>query len=473
MNISMWTTKAAITAAAILFVNAGSPAHANEDLATELKALKARITELEEKQNNNWLSEERTIQIRGIVEGVLADAQKQKSSSSSPDFGYNNGFFIQSPDKKNKLQITGNLQFRYVYAHSEVRNREAFAAEPAHGDASAFGFRRARLYFSGNVLDPNLIFMVSGDFGAAAGSNFEMLDTFIGYNFTPALKVKAGSMTIPFTYAELNSSGIIAPEAASTHAPFNAGRTLGISLYGDLIKDELAYEVQISNGSRSHTAGRPPYNSDNRPAFYGRLEWAGNGNMRELKTESDNKGSKDFIWLLGVAAGYEEQAPNDPFTLARRTTLALNGLSTDRSPGFRNISPVQGALYRGTADFHAKYQGLAVAATVYAQHLNSDVPLFNNSSTITQIGYTLQAGYMIVPEKLELIARFGQVLTPGLPNRMEEYTVGANYYLYGQNAKFQLAATFVPNEAIGDQNGANTIQNTQDVILQAQLSLRF
>ncbi|MCL2647354.1 MAG: OprO/OprP family phosphate-selective porin [Phycisphaerales bacterium] len=489
MNIGTWTNKAAF-AAALLLVTAGTSAWADgepTDVAAELKALKARIAELEAKENTNWLSEERTAQIRGIVEEVLADVKK-RNQSNTPDFGYNNGFYIQSPDGNYKLQVNGLLQFRYVYSRSEVRNRDAFGSNvPPSGDASAFGFRRARLYFSGNVFDPNLIYMISGDFGGSSSNsgNFQILDTYLGYNFTPALKIKGGAMKIPFTYAELYSSGLMAPEAATTAIPFDAVRTLGLSLYGDIIKDKLNYEVQINDGSKSNSLGRPADASgalDNRYGFYGRMEWAGNGNMKELRTESDFKGSKDFIWMLGVAAGYEEQNSQSNAFPRPQTSLALLGLSSNTSPGFVASQTVNGSLFRATTDFHAKYRGLSFGATGYMQYLNDELPagattdsfrnLFGKSS-IGQAGYVLQAGYMVIPQKLELIGRFGQLMTFGLPNRMEEYTLGVNYFLYGSNAKIQLGLTYIPNEAAFSDSGANTIQNTQDLIMQAQFHLEF
>ena len=56
---------------------------------------------------------------------------------------------------------------------------------------------------------------------------------------------------------------------------------------------------------------------------------------------------------------------------------------------------------------------------------------------------------------------------------MQEYTLGVNYYLFGQNAKVQLAETFVPNEAAFSDSGANTLMNTQDWITQLQFQLKF
>src|SRR5579862_505213 len=70
----------------------------------EFDALKARLTQLEARDQENWMTQERADQIRAIVKDVLADAKAQEQRTN-PDFGYNNGFYIESPDKNFKLTI--------------------------------------------------------------------------------------------------------------------------------------------------------------------------------------------------------------------------------------------------------------------------------------------------------------------------------------------------------------------------------
>jgi hypothetical protein len=88
------------------------------------------------------------------------------------------------------------------------------------------------------------------------------------------------------------------------------------------------------------------------------------------------------------------------------------------------------------------------------------------------MGYFGQLGYMFAP-KWEAYGRFGQLLTEGGPNRMEEYAGGLNYYLFGQNAKIQGEAVYVPNEAAFSSSTASTSANTQDLIFRLQLQLKF
>ena len=52
------------------------------DLANQIKALQAEVTQLKSQQNENWLTEERASQIRGIVQDVLADAKSRGQSAN-------------------------------------------------------------------------------------------------------------------------------------------------------------------------------------------------------------------------------------------------------------------------------------------------------------------------------------------------------------------------------------------------------
>src|SRR3954470_18287888 len=82
------------------------------DVAAEIQSLKARISELEAKQNESWLTDERASQIRGIVQDVLQDAKMRGQFADGPDVGYKDGFYIQTPDKNYKLTIGGYVQAR-------------------------------------------------------------------------------------------------------------------------------------------------------------------------------------------------------------------------------------------------------------------------------------------------------------------------------------------------------------------------
>ena len=115
-----------------------------DDQQDKIAALEARVAQLEAREQQNWMTQERADQIRAIVQEVLADAKKQQADA--PNVGYDNGFFIQTADKNFKLTIGGVLQARYEFAMHHADN-SSFAVKPlAQGEnenSSGFDIRRA------------------------------------------------------------------------------------------------------------------------------------------------------------------------------------------------------------------------------------------------------------------------------------------------------------------------------------------
>ena len=94
----------------------------------------ARIAELEatvaQLSGDNWMTEQRTEEIRSIVQDVLADADTRASLlQAGMTAGYDNGFIIGSPDGNFLLRINGDLQFRWIYNNSEGGLDSAYSGQ--------------------------------------------------------------------------------------------------------------------------------------------------------------------------------------------------------------------------------------------------------------------------------------------------------------------------------------------------------
>jgi hypothetical protein len=507
MSFEFFTTKAALVAALATFSFAAPlmaeapPAEAS--VAAELAALKARIAELERKESETWLNTERTNQIRGIVEDVLADAKNRGQFADGPDFGYNNGFFIQTPDQNFKLVVGGFAQVRYEFAQFNATNNRRFPTRDVGdddettpddpGNSNGFSIRRARLNFSGHAFNPNITYRFEGDFYGGNNGAFTVTDAWIAYRWSDQIRVKAGSYKVPFAKTELASdTGLVFMERPEVLVPFDPVRSIGVSLYGDIVKEKWSYEVAANNGSQTNTLRRPSTvglsaNLDNRMGFYARTQYAGNGKISDFSDEPDlRRDNREFIWLAGGAIGYESQnATNNAFP-SPQTSLPLNGLSSDDSAGFLRSTPLNGDIFRATLDWSAKYRGLSFITSAYFQQVNQNEgntsstsatnisfgPYGREKTSFFQHGYYAQASYFVLPEKLELAARAGVLLTEGGPNVGEFYSVGANYYLYGNNVKLQSDVTYTPEAAFTD-SAAALLQNTHDLIFRMQLQLKF
>ncbi|GEM_PF-1113096 len=525
--VSHWSKRAAVAASLLTLIGgtsawAAGPAEGNADLTNELQALRTRIQQLEAKENENWLTEERANQIKSIVQEVIADSKTRGTFADGPDIGYKDGFYIQTADKNFKLVIGGFVQFRYTYAYQHASATGANATTPFASigtnnqqNANGFDIRRARVNFSGNAFSPDIFFKLEGDFyGASNGSNltgasangaavqttsasgnFSVTDAYIGYVWSDQIKVRAGAFKAPFTKAELMSDTKLAfMERPEENTPFDAQRSIGLSLFGDIQKDTLGYEVNVNNGSNSNYlrradtnntfgTGTPSSNYDNRLAFYGRVNWAGAGKISDIFAgESDlRKDNRDFVWMLGAAGGYESQnSDNAAFSQA---TTTVNGISSSTN-GFTNYV-LNGDVFKGTVDWSGKWQGWSVNTAAYFQQVNANhkvadyttsattlAPFDTDKGSFFQHGYYGQIGYMIVPQKFEVLGRAGAILTEGNPSIGDYYTLGANYYLFGNNARLAADVTYSPEAAYTDAGDAS-IQNTHEVILKLQLQLAF
>jgi len=151
------------------------------DLKKANEALAAKVEKLEAGANGEqWLTEQRAEEIRGIVTDVLADADTRSSlQASGATAGWNKdqgGFFIASPSGDFKLNIKGQIQFRWAY---NQRSNEGITTtnQPGTGTQSVpkenvWGFenRRTKLAFTGFVFDPSWTYEVQPVFNRAPAS---------------------------------------------------------------------------------------------------------------------------------------------------------------------------------------------------------------------------------------------------------------------------------------------------------------
>jgi hypothetical protein len=503
--VTSWSKVAVLAAvSAFLAATAARAADAPADVSAEIAALKARIADLESKQNENWLTKERETQIRGIVDNVLKDA-KTRETSGGILAGYNSkdSFFVQNADQTFKLSVGGFAQIRYESAFSNATNGRTFPSRtitsgvtttPSDpGNSAGIDIRRARISFAGNVLTPDLTFKIEGDFYGASTGAFTVTDAFAAYKFNDQFKVKFGSFKVPFAKAELTSDTLLdfmeRPEELSSFDPV---RALGVSLYGDIIKDQLSYEINVNDGGNSNTLRRDDTvgltaNLDNRMAYYARMQWAGSGKIADFADEPDLRAdNRDFIWMLGGAVGYESQNATNQSYPSPQTSTTVSGLSSS-SNGFASTYNLNGDIYRATLDWSAKCQGLSLVTAGYIQQINANPgntsstsattittgPFGTGKSSFFQWGGYGQAGYFIVPQQVELVARAGILATEGYTNIGEFYTLGANYYVFkNQNFKISADVTYTPESPFTD-SATSLLQNTQDIVFRVQAQIKF
>ena len=158
--------------------------------------------------------------------------------------------------------------------------------------------------------------------------------------------------------------------------------------------------------------------------------------------------------------GYESQNSSNDGLPSPQGSTASRAFPTATGRGSR-VTPSTATSSAATVDWSAKWRGLSLLTATYFQQVNANPG--NTSSTSTTVittgpcgagdssffqnAYYGQIGYFVIPYRLELIGRAGMLFTEGYPNIGEVYTLGANYYVYGQNLKIQSDVTFTPESA--------------------------
>jgi hypothetical protein len=128
-----------------------------------------------------------------------------------------------------------------------------------------------------------------------------------------------------------------------------------------------------------------------------------------------------------------------------------------------------------TVDAHLKYQGLSVLVDYYWRYITQ----FSGGSvpSLFDHGFVLQAGYFVVPRKLEALGRWSRIVGDSGSLGLEEESTdevagGVAWYFEGHAAKIVTQATY--------RNGGPLTDGRLDIVagdlgwlFQTQLQLAF
>ncbi len=451
----------------------------------ELQSLQAQVAALKAKQRKTDDSVQNAAQVKAIVQEVLSNSKTQSQYMDKQlQAGYDNGFYIQTADKNFKFQFNGYFQYRYVFG----QYKQSVPGGPVDngntsGSANGFGFRYARLIFSGNVFSPRLTYFIQSDFAGGNGSSnqdfFAEKDLWVAYRFANWLQIKGGSYLVPFTHVEYISSGLEMVDFNSVEWPFDPTRAMGASVYGDIIPNKFNYDFMINNGANTNADGGPTSGAlDNRLGFATR--WEMGTRISDFGMEPDLRWSKHLQWMLGVAFDFDSQTKSATAFPAGQGTDVILGLVNPQTGNFLGNFTPTGNIYRATVDWQMHYRGFAFSPVLFYQDTNdspgapagSSLTSIYGKSSAQQLAYYLQAGYFIVPHKWELAASYGQMYQFGENTSMSAYEAGVNYYIIGNNVKLQLDEIYTPRSAFTSQF-AETYANNANYITELQLQVKF
>ena len=365
----------------------------NNDTATQISELKAEIAALKGNQGEQWLTEQRADQIRGVVQDVLADSNTRSSfqQAGGATAGYNNGFFISSADGNYSLKINALEQVRFVWNNTYQDTK----------DQNSWGFenRRTQAFFSGNVVDPSWKYLVgiaydsqsdpyvsngtkssttyainpdSGDLESTTTTSagdpaFNLYYAMVTKTFGDGFSVSVGQMNVPFTVESnlFNAGSTQMGDYSIFEYMFGAGQQVGAM--AKIEKDAFRVSAgwyNIVQTDSSGTVGQSWNSTDNQSiAIASRAEYKVAGTWDQFSKESSFKGEEfglliggGVIWQNGRAQNSASTYDANPLGLTADAQAKFGGFNLigqflwqDGYPGTDSESSVWGFNVQGGA----------------------------------------------------------------------------------------------------------------------------
>ena len=433
-----------------------------ERLEGDKVQMQDEIAELRAQTGDTWLTEERANQIRLLVEDVLTDADTRSSLlQDGATAGWDGRFFLASADGRFRLNVGGQMQFRWIWNYHD------------QAPAYVYGFEntRTKLVFSGHMFSRDLTFKVQGDFGAqpsapgASGPN-TLQDAWIRWMVNSDWSLRFGQFKLPYNREFLVDSmyqQVIERSLVSERG--NLGRSPGIELtYGGRNR---TFSVALSNGGEFNVApglvipddvaNVPLFVNSSSPldtdyAVTARYQHKFAGTWDQFRQLTSPPGEA-FALLWGIAGHYQR---NDPHS---------TGTARDHS-----------SWVAATTDVSVQWGGANLFSSFVWNYF--DIP--NNN--VNTFAWTLQGG-MYFTEKFEGYARFewGRFIINGDPFQKDlvAVTIGGNYYLDGQDVKLSAdvgfglnpVSTFWNSDIAGWRTDAPTVR--PQIVVRTQFQLLF
>ena len=387
----------------------------------ELDALRAT-------SGDNWLSEQRSREIRMLVEDVLADADTRSSMlQDGSTAGWDGKFFLASPDDRFRLNLSGQMQVRWLWNyHDQDTDIPGFSGSGGKYK-SGFENTRTKLVFDGHMFTRDLTYKIQADFGTSQqqrqGDDASVLqDAWVKYLLTNDWALRFGQFKLPYNREHLVDSmyqQVI--ERSLVNESANIDRSQGIELMYASRNDTI--NVALSDGGQFNVtpaqfslpfpnpvANTGALSLDTEFAITARYQHKFAGTWEQFRQMTSPPGD-GFALLWGIAAHYQQ---NDP------------GLISDSRAN---------KWFKATTDLSIAWGG----ANLFASFNWDYFDIVGSNSNV--FGVVVQGG-MYFTEKFEGYARaeFGRFLLNGEALTGAEnlmlVTLGGNYYIDGQDVKF-------------------------------------
>lgn len=222
-----------------------------QDLQTKVTGLEQEISRLDGVSRGYEEARTRLAQLQSRIDDLelALGAIKIQLAGRVPTSGYNDGFFVQSEDRKFLLRVGGLVQAGFF--GSQFSEERLGSGAVLSENRSSFDLRRARLGLAGHLFSWRLSYRVELDFGPLdPGPLLEAWGDIHGHR---AFKLRVGRQKVPLGRQFLVHSAYQQfADRSGAVMSFAPGWDLGALVRGDLpVLGLLSYQVGIFNGAGS------------------------------------------------------------------------------------------------------------------------------------------------------------------------------------------------------------------------------
>jgi len=312
-----------------------------------------------------------------------------------------------------------------------------------------------QLYFDGHAISPNLTYRVLIGAVRTTGS-VDLEEAFVKYAFGEGWHVTVGQMKAPFLREYLISSGNLQTvDRSYISAVYSLHRSQGVQLGYNT--DNLRLTAMIHDGGDQINRD---FNADFTDiAIAARAEWLVAGKWSQMR---------DFM------------------SWSDEPTGLLLGAAINAQLGESGAAVTAPDILSYTFDANIQHKGFSAYFAAVGRHLSADGP--TNIPSLDEYGIVAQAGYFLVPDKLEAFGRYEFIHFDGrhysyrtnaytavIDDTVNIVTAGVNYYFKRHNAKFSTDIVWVLDALPVNDTGAGLLRSSErdQIVLRSQFQLFF
>jgi hypothetical protein len=372
-----------------------------------------------------------------------------------PEAGQAAGITVYKDGEK-YVKMGGRIQLQY---HLEDPDTDSSSDEKT----DEVFFRRLRPYIEGSV-HKDWKGKFQFDLGKSENDNeVSIKDAYMQYKGFDNIKITVGNANFPFSRELLTSSKtqqLVERTFVGDHNYGTPDRNAGIHITGGFMENKVTFGASAASSEIDPDAKKLDFDTPvNRNddfnqgwMFGGRVDWHPFGYLK--MSQGDFK-RDEMKATIGVAA-YTWSNDDDNNT---RTDDNDNDLSGGSKPDVDSVTgfEISGAVRAYGASLDAQYN------LFDAETIDSTVTkgLYKDGETELE-SFAVEGGYMVLPEKLEIVAGYELQVADNYAEKWERTSLGLNYFFAKHDIKLQ--ATY----RMGENKDGIKDKDLDELFVQAQ-----